>query len=128
MRIRRFLLGGGVLVVLSSATTLAFASQRIAAEQAAYRAPAVGRCDAGTLNRSAVLPGTGARRLAAARLLRRLAADADQPAGGAPRALSPTCSVSGSQSGSHPGRLIGYSQGDGASFVPSKPFVARARR
>ena len=30
--------------------------------------------------------------------------------------------VSGSQSGSHSGRLRAYSQGDGASFVPSKPF------
>jgi len=30
--------------------------------------------------------------------------------------------VSGSQSGSHAGRLRGYSQGDGASFVPTRPF------
>jgi hypothetical protein len=31
--------------------------------------------------------------------------------------------VSGSSSGAHAGRLIAYSQGDGASFVPSKPFT-----
>ncbi len=31
-------------------------------------------------------------------------------------------SVSGSESGRHGGRLYGYSQGDGASFVPDKPF------
>ena len=30
--------------------------------------------------------------------------------------------VSGSQTGAHPGRLRGYSQGDGASFVPAEPF------
>ena len=33
-------------------------------------------------------------------------------------------SVSGSSSGSHSGRLRAYSQGDGASFVPDKPFAA----
>jgi hypothetical protein len=31
--------------------------------------------------------------------------------------------VSGSRTGAHPGRLVAYSQGDGASFVPSKPFA-----
>jgi Arylsulfotransferase (ASST) len=31
--------------------------------------------------------------------------------------------VSGSRSGSHSGRLLAYSQGDGASFVPTKPFT-----
>jgi hypothetical protein len=35
--------------------------------------------------------------------------------------------VSGSQSGAHTGRLIAYSQGDGASFVPSEPFVQGER-
>ncbi len=31
--------------------------------------------------------------------------------------------VAGSRSGSHSGRLAAYSQGDGASFLPSKPFA-----
>ena len=31
--------------------------------------------------------------------------------------------VVGSRSGSHPGRLAAYSQGDGASFLPAKPFA-----
>jgi hypothetical protein len=31
--------------------------------------------------------------------------------------------VSGSRSGVHAGRLTAYSQGDGASFLPAKPFV-----
>jgi Arylsulfotransferase (ASST) len=30
--------------------------------------------------------------------------------------------VSGSRSGAHTGRLVAYSQGDGASFLPSRPF------
>ena len=31
--------------------------------------------------------------------------------------------VTGSHSGAHTGRLLAYSQGDGASFVPAKPFT-----
>jgi Arylsulfotransferase (ASST) len=31
--------------------------------------------------------------------------------------------ATGSLSGAHPGRLLAYSQGDGASFVPSRPFT-----
>ena len=31
--------------------------------------------------------------------------------------------VTGSRSGAHAGRLLAYSQGDGASFVPAKPFA-----
>ena len=36
-------------------------------------------------------------------------------------------SVVGSQSGAHSGRLLAYSQGDGASFVPSRPFAEGER-
>ncbi len=36
-------------------------------------------------------------------------------------------SVTGSRSGTHPGRLMAYSQGDGASFVPSHPFAEGER-
>ena len=57
-RLRRGLVLGGVAIVLASATTLAFASRRIADEQAAFAAPSAGgRCVPTTLNRSAVLPG-----------------------------------------------------------------------
>jgi Arylsulfotransferase (ASST) len=35
--------------------------------------------------------------------------------------------VEGSRSGAHAGRLRAYSQGDGASFVPSKPFTQGER-
>jgi hypothetical protein len=35
--------------------------------------------------------------------------------------------VTGSHSGVHAGRLIAYSQGDGASFVPAKPFTQGER-
>ena len=36
-------------------------------------------------------------------------------------------SVTGALSGAHPGRLVAYSQGDGASFVPSQPFTQGER-
>jgi len=42
---------------------------------------------------------------------------------GAPAADIAVLSVSGSRSGAHAGRLLTYSQSDGASFLPTKPFV-----
>ena len=121
-RLRSLLLGGAVLVVLASATTLALASRRISAEQAAYSAPSVGRCTPATLNRSAVLPGTT---LAASPLPGSYDASAQTQVSllGAPASAIAGIRVSGSQTGSHSGRLRGYSQGDGASWVPSKPFL-----
>jgi hypothetical protein len=121
MRLRRFLLGAGVLVAVSSVTTLRLASRRIAAEQAASSAPVADRCVPSTLNRSAVLPGTS---LAVSPLPDSYdASPATQISllGAPPSALSGV-HVSGSQTGSHGGRLLAYSQGDGASFVPSSPF------
>lgn len=46
---------------------------------------------------------------------------------GVPAAAIHRVSVVGERSGSHPGRLAGYSQGDGASFVPNTPFDAGER-
>jgi len=42
---------------------------------------------------------------------------------GAPAADIQRLVVLGSRSGAHTGRLTAYSQGDGASFLPSRPFV-----
>jgi hypothetical protein len=46
---------------------------------------------------------------------------------GAPAAELRVLSVVGSRTGSHPGRLSAYSQGDGASFVPAQPFAEGER-
>jgi hypothetical protein len=46
---------------------------------------------------------------------------------GVPAAALSGVSVRGSRSGSHSGRLAPYSQGDGASFVPSHPFAPGER-
>jgi hypothetical protein len=122
-RLRRALVLGALVVALSSAGTLAFASRRIVSEQAAYRAPAVGRCTPSTLNHSAVLPGTS---LAVSPLPDSYYASAYSQISllGAPKGALSDVRASGSETGSHGGHLHGYSQGDGASFVPSKPFRA----
>ena len=46
---------------------------------------------------------------------------------GAPATAIREVSVVGAHSGSHAGQLHGYSQGDGASFVPETPFKAGER-
>ncbi len=42
---------------------------------------------------------------------------------GPPAAGITHVAVVGSRSGAHPGRLVAYSQGDGASFLPDRPFA-----
>jgi hypothetical protein len=120
-RMRRGLVAGGVAVALGSATTLAIASQRIEAEQAAFRVPAVGRCEPTTFNRSATLPGTP---LSVSPLPGSYDSSARTQISllGAPPSAISDVSVKGSMTGGHGGRLRAYSQGDGASFVPSAPF------
>jgi hypothetical protein len=42
---------------------------------------------------------------------------------GVPASELADVTVTGSRTGAHPGRLQAYSQGDGASFLPSRPFA-----
>jgi Arylsulfotransferase (ASST) len=42
---------------------------------------------------------------------------------GLPPAAIHSVSIAGQKSGSHAGRLLAYSQGDGASFMPNSPFA-----
>jgi len=113
---------GALLATLASATTLALASGHISADQTAFSASTAPRCTPATLNRSAILPGTS---LAVSPLPDSYAASPQTQISmlGAPPSTIGAISVSGSQSGAHSGRLEAYSQGDGASFVPSKAFV-----
>ena len=46
---------------------------------------------------------------------------------GVPAGALAVASVVGSRTGSHRGRLLAYSQGDGASFVPARPFAEGER-
>lgn len=120
-RLRKILICAGVLVVVFSVATLALASKRIVAEQAAFVAPSAPRCMPSTLNRSAVLPGSS---LAVSPLPDSYDASPGTQISllGAPSKALSGVSVSGSQTGKHSGRLAPYSQADGASFLPSKPF------
>jgi hypothetical protein len=120
-RLRKLLACAGLLLVLSSATTLAFASKRIVADQASAATSAASPCVPSTLNRSAVLPGTS---LAVSPLPDSYDASPDTQISllGAPPSALGDVSVRGSRTGRHSGSLKAYSQGDGASFVSSKPF------
>jgi hypothetical protein len=84
------------------------------------------RCSPGALNRSAVLRGTT---LAVSPLPGSYDASTRSQISllGAPLHALIGLRVSGSRSGAHRGRLLGYSQGDGASFVPSSPFASGER-
>ena len=79
------------------------------------------RCGPSRLNRSAVLPGT---RLAVSPLPDSYDANAYTQISmlGPPGTRLSGVRVRGARTGSHPGSLRPYSQGDGASFVPSRPF------
>ncbi len=111
----------GVAILAGSVTTLALGAKRIAAENAAYKAPAISQCVPAQLNRTDLLPGT---KLVVSPLPDSLDASIDTQISmlGYPAHALSAISVSGSSSGNHPGRLEAYSQGDGASFVPSKAF------
>ncbi|MGH2903847.1 MAG: arylsulfotransferase family protein [Solirubrobacteraceae bacterium] len=120
-RPRKFLIGAGIAVLCCGGAALAFAAKRIVVAQAAAAPSPAPRCIPSKLDRSAVLPGTS---LAVSPLPDSFDASAQTQISllGAPAGELSQIHVSGSQSGDHSGRLKAYSQGDGASFVPSTPF------
>ena len=108
-------------MALVSTTTLVFGAKRIAAENAAFTSKAGRQCVPSHTNRSDLLPGTGVQ-------VNPLPDSLDSPNTtqisflGLPAGDLSHISVTGSYSRGHAGRLLAYSQDDGASFVPSKPF------
>ncbi len=102
------------VVVLVSTTTAAAASSTFASVAT--------RCTPASLNASAALaggdvtvsPAPGTRDAFFLTQISFLGTPASDIAG---------VGVTGSRSGHHTGHLLGYSQGDGASFLPSKPFT-----
>jgi hypothetical protein len=113
--------GAGALIALWSANAPALGSGSIGAPPTAHRRPAAGRCVPAVLNRSALLPGTG---LAVSPLPGSLDVSPYTQVSllGAPARALGDVRVRGSRTGAHGGRLLRYSQGDGASFLPSRPF------
>jgi hypothetical protein len=121
--VRRLLSLGNLMVLLAGVGAVGFGGERIVAHKAAAKSPPPPppRCVPAALNGSAQLPGTpvsispqpGSYDASARTQISLL---------GAPISALVHVRASGSRSGAHPGRLLAYSQGDGASFVPSKPF------
>ena len=108
-------------VIIASIATIAYGAKRIVAEQSTYGNPAAPQCVPQTLNRSAVLSGTP---LSVSPLPDSLDSSPKTQISmlGAAASQISDLSVNGSHTGNHSGHLLSYSQGDGASFVPSKPF------
>ncbi len=127
-RVRRLFTWGNASILIAGVAVMGFGGERIilahaANKGSAFSASADPRCVPTALNRSDVLPGTT---LAVSPLPESLDASADTQLSflGAPAAQLAHLQVSGSTSGAHTGHLRAYSQGDGASFVPTKPFQA----
>jgi hypothetical protein len=98
-----------------------FGGQRVLAHRASTgHAP---RCLPTQLNRSARLPGTP---LTVSPLPDSYDASPRTQISllGTPANTIGGLDVSGSQTGSHSGRLLSYTQGDGASFIPRHPFAS----
>jgi Arylsulfotransferase (ASST) len=124
IRIRRRRAAMTALAGLAVLALAGFGGQRVLAHRASSTTggPA-SRCLPTQMNRSALLPGTT---LTVSPLPDSYDASPYTQIsflGAAPSAIA-GIGVSGSRTGSHDGRLIAYSQGDGASFVPSHPFAA----
>jgi hypothetical protein len=112
--------GAGALLALgAAAAALAYLSGGHALAHAS--APGRASCQPEVLNRSSVLAG---RDISVSPLPGSMDASPDTQISllGQPAHDLSDVSVSGSRSGNHPGTLRAYSQGDGASFVPSTGF------
>jgi Arylsulfotransferase (ASST) len=120
-RLRLAAIVGGMSIVALTAAALAYGAHRITAHDASYQSPGGSGCVPAQLNRSAVLSGTS---LAVSPLPGSYDASASTQISllGAPASALSGVSATGSRSGAHAGKLVPYSQGDGASFVPARPF------
>jgi hypothetical protein len=123
IRMRRLLTWWNAVALTAALAVAGFGGSGIVARRAAVKLPSAPRCQPTVMNRSDILPRTA---LAVSPLPESLDASPRTQISllGAPLAQLGNVQVSGSSSGAHSGRLRGYTQGDGASFVPSKPFRA----
>ncbi len=107
------------LLVIVSAILLANTS--LARANGGYNDPPSVSCAPPSLNTSAALAG-GLVTVSPAPQSRDASADAQISFLGVPAGDLSNVTVTGSRSGAHAGQLAPYSQGDGASFLPAKPF------
>jgi hypothetical protein len=122
-------LAGAALLLLAAGlvAVLALRSPRAAADASAtasrFREPQVSpSCTPPRLNISAALAGSRVT-VSPAPQSRDASVSTQISMLGPPASELSRVTVTGSRSGAHAGRLVAYSQGDGASFVPSKPFT-----
>lgn len=124
IRVRGLLSWWNAVALAAALAVAGFGGSGSVASRAAVKPPASSpRCQPTTMNRSDILPGTG---LQVSPLPESLDASPNAQISllGATRAQLSHVTVSGSSSGAHAGRLLSYTQGDGASFLPAKPFSA----
>jgi hypothetical protein len=120
-RVRAMLLGLGALVVLAGIAALVAEAALPPAHTASVVPPVSPDCVPEHLNVSAALAG---ERVTVSPEPDSMDASATTQISflGVPAGELADVSVSGSRTGAHAGRLVAYSQGDGASFLPSRPF------
>jgi Arylsulfotransferase (ASST) len=125
--VRRIATWGNAVALLAGAGALGLGAgaprhATIASKPAPPAPPPAPSCVPSALNRSDVLPGTS---LQVSPLPESLDASprAQISLLGVPAAQLAHVAVSGSLTHAHSGTLRAYSQGDGASFVPAKPFA-----
>jgi hypothetical protein len=123
IRVRRFLTRWNAVALTAALAVAGFGGSGIVARRAALKLSTSPRCQPAVMNRSDILPGTG---LEVSPLPESLDASprAQISLLGVPLAQLTQVQVSGSRSGAHAGSLHAYTQGDGASFLPTKPFSA----
>jgi hypothetical protein len=119
--VRRFVTWGNAVALLGGAGALGFGAG--AHRAVAPHSPAPPRCVPTALNRSDVLPGSTLE-VSPLPESRDASPRAQISLLGAPVSQIAHIVVSGSATHTHTGVLRAYSQGDGASFVPSHPFQA----
>jgi hypothetical protein len=112
------------LTLLLAAALVAFLTLSFgrAGADAARRSAGAPRCTPPRLNVSAALAGSRVT-VSPAPDTRDASAATQISLLGAPAGELSGIAVKGSRSGAHSGRLLPYSQGDGASFVPAHPFA-----
>jgi Arylsulfotransferase (ASST) len=113
-------LAGRAFVAPTSATAAGATNGAVNARSAA--GPTAPPCQPPVLNRSAALAKGGVT-VSPAPDSRAATAQTQISFLGPPAGELRSVRVSGSRSGSHTGRLLAYSQNDGASFVPDAPFT-----
>jgi hypothetical protein len=110
----------GVLAIVLDSPSLKLSGSGSGSSNASVASPV---CLPNTLEHTAALAGTGVD-VSPAPETDSASPDTQISFLGAPAAEIRDVSVLGNRSGQHAGSLRGYSQGDGASFAPAKPFDA----